>query len=625
MADDRTQFYIDILAKMTGADTSIAAVQTLGDKMLAGKATVAEFERTIESMSGALEESGAAMKAANEALAAGETKYGQLEVAADRAAKMVEKLAASGKSGDAFAKRQAEAAQKAEEAAQALTKEAAAVDALKTKAGAAAAQQDALTKGLKNVKGAAEQAAKAEGATKGSGKVNEIAEALGKLGGPAGVAGQKIFGLATGFQKLGSSIGSLGPYVAAAVAIIAIGTAALFATAGITKWAVGLADTNRTQGLLLDGIARSSKGGGELAETIDRLGGIVPSTSEELTAMAKTLADSGLRGKELSKQLEATAIKAAKLKFGPDFAAQMLALDVQSKRFGANISNIFGGLKIDPLLEGIQTLGALFDSSTASGKALKFLFEALFQPVVDGATKAIPSVERLFLQAEILALKAYIALKPYSEQIALVGQLFLGGAAVISGVFVAALGLLAGAVVVATAAVGALVFGLYKLVTAPGEVWAAIQDAFGGAATFLTDIGAQMVAGLVNGITGAASAVVDALSGVVTGGIDAAKKALGIASPSKVFEDIGRLTSAGFAGGVDAGAGEAQDSVESLTAPPAAGGAGGGSRFGDITINVTVEGGGGGDGDGLAAKIAAAVRDVFESDALMLGGGEAVA
>src|SRR6185369_14466995 len=144
------------------------------------------------------------------------------------------------------------------------------------------------------------------------------------------------------------------------------------------------------------------------ADAIDDLGSRVPLTSDELTSMASKLADTGLRGKDLTGTLERTAVAAAKLKFGPDFQAAMLSLPFQAAKLKDNISATFGGLKIDKLLEGLQTLGALFDASTESGKELKFLFETLFQPVIDGAAGAATKVERLFLQAELLALRAFI-------------------------------------------------------------------------------------------------------------------------------------------------------------------------------------------------------------------------
>jgi hypothetical protein len=621
MATDSTQFLIDIAAKLTGGEASVAVLADLGDRMLKAGATAAELEKTVKTTSDALEQNGAALKVANDAVTEGQKRYDSLEVAADKAAKTLEKLNASGKTGDAFTKKQAEAATKVEETSAALKAEAVALDAVKTKAAAAAASNDALSKGLKNVKGAAEQATKAEKEAKGSGKVNEIAEALGKLGGPAGVAGQKLFGLAGGFQKMRAAMGTVGPYLAIGVGIVAIAAAAIAATFAITNWGVGLADANRTQGLLLDGIARTSKGGAQLADAIDNLGTKVPYTSDELTGMASKLADTGLRGKDLTSALERTAVAAAKLKFGPDFAAAMLSLDFQAKKLKENISATFGGLKIDKLLEGLQTLGALFDAGTASGRALKFVFESLFQPVVDGAAGAATKVERFFLQAEILALRAFIAIKPYRGEIEAVGKALLIGAAAITAVVV-------GTFVVLAAAIGAVVYIVGLLVSkipaageALGDAAFAIVQFFATLPQKVAELGAELVQGLVNGITGGATAVVNAMTGVVTGGIDAAKNLLGIASPSKVFEGIGGHTAAGFAAGVEGGASDAQGALEAMVAPPATGAGGGRGGMGNITIQISVEGRGESD-DGLAAKIAAAVRDVFESDALTLGGGE---
>jgi hypothetical protein len=619
-SENRTSFYIDILAKMAGGDDAIASVTTLGDKMLAGKATVEEFEHTIKSMSGALEQSTSAAKLSADALAEGEAKYKQAEIAADRAAKAVEKLNASGRSGDAFAKKQAEAVDKAEKAATALRAEAAAVDALRGKSSAAAAQQDALSKGLKNVEAAAKQAAKAEGEAAGTGSLRSLASGLGKIGGPAGEAGRQVFGLANAFKKVSSSIGSAGPYVAIGVAIVAIAAAGIIAAAAITKLGVSYADANRTQSLLAAGVAQSVEGGAELDKTIDKLGGVVPQTREELLAMAGDLAKTGLRGKDLSNALEVAAVKAAKLKFGPDFAKEMLALDVQSKRLGTNLAKTFGGLNIEKLLEGISTLVALFDSTTESGKALKFLFESLFQPIVDGAAGAIPMVERLFLKAEILALKAYIALKPYSSQISELGSMFLTGAEVIGGVFAYAIGAVIGSIALLVVEIGAIAYAIGKVVGWIYEFDKSVVEAFSAADKWLTDIGTRMIEGLVDGISGGADAVVNAITGVADSAIAAAKKALGIASRSKVLYGIGGFTAQGFTEGIQENAGDAQSALENMVAPPAA--AGGGGAGGGMSLSIGelhLHGAGGKEmGDDFIERI----TRWLEGDASALGGGE---
>ncbi|MBE7728089.1 MAG: phage tail tape measure protein, partial [Enterocloster citroniae] len=64
-------------------------------------------------------------------------------------------------------------------------------------------------------------------------------------------------------------------------------------------------------------------------------------------------------------------------------------------------------------------------------------------------------------------------------------------------------------------------------------------------------IGGNVISGLVGGIYGGASSVVSAISSVCSNAIWAAKYALGIASPSKVFKELGAYTAEGFAIGYE--------------------------------------------------------------------------
>lgn len=64
-------------------------------------------------------------------------------------------------------------------------------------------------------------------------------------------------------------------------------------------------------------------------------------------------------------------------------------------------------------------------------------------------------------------------------------------------------------------------------------------------------IGSNIIQGLVNGITGAAGKLIDAVKGAVGDAIEGAKNLLGIHSPSRVFREIGQYTMQGAALGVD--------------------------------------------------------------------------
>ena len=67
----------------------------------------------------------------------------------------------------------------------------------------------------------------------------------------------------------------------------------------------------------------------------------------------------------------------------------------------------------------------------------------------------------------------------------------------------------------------------------------------------LGNIGSNIIQGLVNGVTGAAGKLIDAVKGAVGDAIEGAKNLLGIHSPSRVFLKIGQYTMQGAALGVD--------------------------------------------------------------------------
>jgi TP901 family phage tail tape measure protein len=64
------------------------------------------------------------------------------------------------------------------------------------------------------------------------------------------------------------------------------------------------------------------------------------------------------------------------------------------------------------------------------------------------------------------------------------------------------------------------------------------------------EIGRNLIQGLINGIKSMAGVVADAAKGVVKGAVDAAKKALHIGSPSKLFYQFGEWTMEGYIGGL---------------------------------------------------------------------------
>lgn len=105
-----------------------------------------------------------------------------------------------------------------------------------------------------------------------------------------------------------------------------------------------------------------------------------------------------------------------------------------------------------------------------------------------------------------------------------------------------------------------------------------------------SSIGTNIINGIVNGITSGASSVANAINSATQGAIDAAKNTLGIASPSKVFEELGAYSMAGYARGVS-NDNSVAPAVGGMLAAPAAASGGAGGSMGNVVINVNVTAG----------------------------------
>ena len=115
--------------------------------------------------------------------------------------------------------------------------------------------------------------------------------------------------------------------------------------------------------------------------------------------------------------------------------------------------------------------------------------------------------------------------------------------------------------------------------------------------------GESLISGLIDGIGNKAQALIDKAKGAVSSAIQAAKNLLGIASPSKVFEDMGQNMIAGLMQGWDQQAASLgttiSDTMGAITTPPlevmrpGGGGIGGGAMAPShitLDINFTLDG-----------------------------------
>jgi hypothetical protein len=508
---------------------------------------------------------------AAEAVAAGEASYRQAEAAADAQAKALERIGV--KAADLQAKMAAATAagdeskflrlaDAADELAQRQVEAAAKADAAKAALNDEAAALDALRA---NAKSAADQQAHfADAQAKAVAQLDKAKGAADKFRNSQGQMADSAGKALTGIKKLGGPIG-------------------------------GLADTAE--------------------DTIEGL----TKMSEELGTVGTVAAVGAVAFVAVAVAAAAAAVKIGEVAFwAVKLADKEKRLGKIQEKFKKSTDKLFGGLKINKLLDGFEDLVDLFDETSVTGKAIKVVFESLFQPLIDGVTAFIPKMRTAFIQAEILVLKALIAIKPYGSQILLVAK-------IMGVILLAAVGL-----VVAAFAVGfAIMIAFWTIVIKVGQAMQAATEAVLGfgkkvydyfANTSLLQIGMDLITGLANGILGAGPAVLKALSGVVGGAIDSAKKLLGIASPSKVFAEIGAHTAEGMAVGVEGGTSGVQGSLESLVAPPApqaqaSGGSGSPSLGGATFIFNGVAG-----AEDAVAKFEELLTRFAEGDVAQLGG-----
>jgi hypothetical protein len=647
------EYAIEIAASMPAGEVTNAQLDTMIQGLTGAGKGADFFQTAMRQVSASLDSAKAASAAASASLAEGNAQYRELEKAANMAAKAVEK---AGAKGAIDPKLSAESA-RADAALQGYSRT---LRALEQNAAAATKGEAALAAQLANVRKLASHVDKT---LAGSAEATEkLRGGLAAVPGPVGKIGASLLAPVQGFQKLAAEMG------AGNAAMLLTATAAAGLVVGlIAQEAVEAMNPAIAEAAPLFGAITKETG-----QTTTELNGLVKSlkaakvSAEDMpdALRAAALAEAAL-GKGGSADFLAD-IKAGKVavsqlaaeaqgKLGGIVAKQMRGLDGQAKTFKKNIGELFGGLNIEPVLAGLERLVGLFDQNTAAGETIKFLFESVFQPLIDQADRAALVIEAFALGFLIGMTKVYIALKPaikavteffgfsdtsLSDVLEIATKAGEYAAFIFVG-FVAALvavGAVIGVVIASVVAIQVAIWAMIAaLVAAVVYVNSAFISAFQAVWTFLAELPAKMVTmgsdlimGLVNGITGSAGAVVEAITGAVGGAISSAKKLLGIASPSKVFAEIGGYTGEGFAGGVDDSAPEAQAAMTNMVDPapaaakasegaPAGGGSSGGAPAVHIE-NLYLAGAKASKAETLS--LSEALTRLIQGDASALGGEE---
>jgi hypothetical protein len=608
-------YIIDIASEMPDGGATTAQLDELSRSLISAGASAETLEAATLQVSAQLRAAGEASKAANAALAEGNARYGELERAALNAAKAAERAAQQGKLDPAMART-------AHEAAQAVNREAVALRGLETAAAQAARAESRLvaTQGnLRRMSSSAagafsEQAAaakksirEAEGFSPLVKKFNDMGDALSTSSGAAIIA--------------------VGAFVGVSVAVVALTAAAVAATAAIAAWGVSLASAKREAQITEEAVAALHPELAALSPAFAAISAETGASAQDLRAWKKQLDSAKVAADDIPESLRAMAMQEAALgkggsaefleqlketkraardvakevnsKLGGLVAKRMMGLDAQSAKLKKNFGDLFSGLNIDPVLEGMRVLVDLFDKGTASGQAMQFLFETVFQPIIDQAKNAAFVVEAFVLGFLIGLTKLYIAIKPAIKAVTeffgfedtsladvlavakdageIAAFVFVGFIAILGALGVA----IAGAIVWLAAIPFAIGLGVAAVIDAGVQIiqwvigtWTKVTDFLNGLVPGMGEVATAIMQGLIGGIVNAGPAVVNAMIGVAKGAINAAKSVLGIASPSKVFADIGGYTGEGFAEGVDDSAGMAQDAMAAMVEPPDAGAAG---------------------------------------------------
>lgn len=417
-----------------------------------------------------------------------------------------------------------------------------------------------------------------------------------------------------------------------AVAVALLTTALIAAVYQMAAFALKSSDAAMKQRAMLEGVAGSAKAADGLSASIQSVASKVPLATAEVQKLASDLYKAGKRGSELETALYEASLEAAGLgkNASPDLIRRrMLNLDVQTMKFREHVATIFAGVKIEKFLTALQQVISAFDSSTASGKALKAIVEVMLNPLFDQASTLGPIVKDMFRGMVVGALLMTVATLKVRNAIrdilpegtlgdldglkiafyagvaaafalaASLAVLTAAGAAIalvlgISGAFilamfvvpilvaVAALAAFAVGVAVAMAvAVAAILIGLaivlmpfillgaaiYLAITQFEAIKATVLD-FGASAA---DAAGSIISGLVNGITSGAGAVVSAMTALAGNAMNAFTSAIGYGSPAKEFIAYGKIGIAGgVEKGVDDGSGAVNAAVSNMVSIPSA-------------------------------------------------------
>lgn len=464
-----------------------------------------------------------------------------------------------------------------------------------------------------------------------------------KTPGPIGAIAGKLGELKAAGPALALfAVGAVGA-IAFAAAAISAAAAVVRLTIALTEYGIASANARRNEELHLEGLTRlrrhstyAAMSSGELMGAIDRVSGFAAIGRSEVAGYAEQLYRAGVRGTALDVALEGVAISAAaggdaagrrflgmaagaaragrsvraltdevRGRLGSVNARMNLDLGRQADRLRESFAALFGGSRVAAALErflaSIGQIQDLFSQSSASGRALRQIVEAIFPNALDSVSELAPLAREVFQRMMIGALRATIGLVTLRRGLRGVWNELTGGLgylqavrAAINGIDLALQSPLAWFMVVGRAI----------------ELW--WHDIGASAASSLID-------GLVGGVSARAAAVSGAMRGLASNVASTFRDALGIHSPSRVFLEYGRHVAGGLAAGVEAGTPEADRAIGGMVEIPSGGGPSSASSSRSVSIGELHVHSQATDAAGIAQDIRDQLASVLEGLVLEMG------
>lgn len=218
-----------------------------------------------------------------------------------------------------------------------------------------------------------------------------------------------------------------------------------------------------------------------------------------------------------------------------------------------NLGDLLGGLfSKGDATGGMKMVAEIIKDIATFVKDMTPGVKGFISGLKDGFASAAPAVEALFA-AWLKVMSVFGGSESFWHKVGQGVAYFIDVLVIVAEV----IGVVLTAIAMVIGGIGSLVYAVFGLI---GDLFGfligipgMIYDAFEGMGASGEQAGSDLMTGLEDGISGNATAVVQAVISACSNAILAAEKILGIASPSKVFHGIGKNVSKGAELGILAG------------------------------------------------------------------------